>query len=189
MLDGILKNAKYLSQTIEDFRDFYTPNISKKNFSIAKCIQKCIKIIVHQFLDKNIIIKQDIEECNIYGFEQQLIQVLLNIIYNSRDAFERNNLQKKIIYIKTSLEKNCIIISIQDNGGGIEESNLKKIFEPYFTTKHQSMGTGISLYMSYQIISKNFNGSISVENSIFEHLDITYVGANFKINIPLNNSN
>ncbi len=185
MLDGILKSANYLSQTIEDFRDFYTPNTLKTNFSINKCINKCIKIISHQFLNKNIMIQQDIEEFNVYGFEQQLIQVLLNILNNSRDLFVENDLSQRISHIKTFLSKDNIIISIHDNGGGIEESNLKKIFEPYFTTKHQSNGTGISLYMSYQVISKNFNGNIIVENSEIKYLDTTYIGANFKIIIPL----
>lgn len=185
MLDGILKSANYLSQTIEDFRDFYTPNTSKTNFSITKCINKCIKIISHQFLNKNIIIKQDIEEFNVYGFEQQLIQVLLNILNNSRDIFEEKDLVQRIILIKTFLSKGNIIISIHDNGGGIKESNLEKIFEPYFTTKHQSKGTGISLYMSYQIISKSFNGNIVVKNDEIKYLDTTYIGANFKIIIPL----
>ena len=185
MLDRILKSANYLSQTIEDFRDFYNPNTSKINFSITTCINKCIKIIVHQFLDKNIIIKQDIKEFAIYGFEQQLIQVLLNILNNSRDAFEKKDLPKKIIFIKTFLLNNTMTISINDNAGGIEESNLGKIFEPYFTTKHESKGTGISLYMSYQIISKNFNGNIVVENSLINYLDTRYVGANFKIIIPI----
>ena len=185
MLDRILKSANYLSQTIEDFRDFYNPNTSKINFSITTCINKCIKIIVHQFLDKNIIIKQDIKEFAIYGFEQQLIQVLLNILNNSRDAFEKKDLPKKIIFIKTFLLNDTMTISINDNAGGIEESNLGKIFEPYFTTKHESKGTGISLYMSYQIISKNFNGNIVVENSLINYLDTRYVGANFKIIIPI----
>lgn len=186
MLDGILKSANYLSQTIEDFRDFYTPNTSKINFSITNCINKCIKITSQQFLNKNIIIKLEIEEFDIYGFEQQLIQVLLNILNNSRDAFERNNLTKRIILIKTFLSNDNITISINDNGGGIEESNLKKIFEPYYTTKHQSNGTGVSLYMSYQIISKSFKGNILVENSEIKYLDNTYIGANFRIIIPLN---
>lgn len=88
--------------------------------------------------------------------------------------------------MQAALNKDNIIISIHDNGGGIEESNLEKIFEPYFTTKHQSKGTGVSLYMSYQIISKSFNGNIIAENSEIKYLDTTYVGANFKIAIPLN---
>lgn len=185
MLEGILKSANYLSQTIEDFRDFYNPNIPKTKFSITKCITKCIKIISPQFFFKNIVIQQDIKESTIYGFEQQLIQVLLNILNNSRDIFEKKDLAQRVIFIKTSLYNDSITISINDNGGGIEESNLEKIFEPYFTTKHQSTGTGISLYMSYQIISKNFNGTIIAENSEMTYLDTTYIGANFKIIIPM----
>ena len=186
MLDDILKSANYLSQTIEDFRDFYKPNTSKTKFSISKCINKCIKIISPQFFLKNIIIKQDIQESNIYGFEQQLIQVLLNILNNSRDIFEKKNLAQRVIFIKTSLYNDNITISINDNGGGIEESSLEKIFEPYFTTKHQSTGTGVSLYMSYQIISKNFKGTIVAKNSEITYLDTTYIGANFKIIFPMN---
>ena len=128
---------------------------------------------------------KDIEEFNIYGFEQQLIQVFVNILNNSRDAFERNNLAQRIIFIKTFLSNDSITISIHDNGGGIKESNLEKIFEPYFTTKHKSKGTGISLYMSYQVISKSFNGNIVVKNDEIKYLDTTYIGANFKIIIPL----
>jgi signal transduction histidine kinase len=192
MFEGILKSANYLSQTIEgfrDFRDFYTSNTPRINFSISKCINKCIKIIDQQFLNKNIIIKRDIEEFDIYGFEQQLIRVLLNILNNARDALEKNDLTLRIIFIKTKLLKDCITISINDNGGGIEEKNFDKIFEPYFTTKHQSKGKGVSLYMSYQMISKSFGGEIFVKDSEIEYLDKTYIGANFKITIPLDNLN
>lgn len=186
MLDGILNSANYLSQTIENFRCFYIPNNLKTKFSITGCINKCIKITEIQFLNKNIIIKLDIEEFEIYGYEQQLIQVLLNILNNSRDAFVKNDLKQRMIFIKTKLLKDSISISIKDNAGGIEEKNLNKIFEPYYTTKHQSKGTGVSLYMSYQIISKSFGGNIFVENSEEEYLNKMHIGAKFRIIIPLN---
>lgn len=184
MLDGIVKNANYLSQTIEDFRDFYNPTTLKVDFLIGDCINKCLKIINPQFMNKDIIIKQDIEEFSIYGFEQQLIQVLINLLNNSRDIFETNNIKNKIIFIKTRIIKDNFIIEITDSGGGIEKSNLEKIFEPYFTTKHKSAGTGVSLYMSYQIISENFNGHLTVENSEIKYLNKEYFGARFKIIIP-----
>mgnify|MGYP000252270499 CR=1 FL=1 len=110
MLDGILKSANYLSQTIEDFRDFYTPNTLKTNFSINKCINKCIKIISHQFLNKNIMIQQDIEEFNVYGFEQQLIQVLLNILNNSRDELiKKDSNYEKLVFINVSKDKKNLV--------------------------------------------------------------------------------
>ena len=186
MLNKILKSANHLSQTIEDFREFYNPNMPKIKFSITTCINKCIEIINQQFINKNIIIKKEIQEFDIYGFEQQLIQVFINILNNSRDAFEENDIKERIIFIKTRLLNDSITISINDNGGGIEEKNLKKIFEPYFTTKHQLNGIGISLYMSYQIITKSFGGEIFVENNEIKYFDKTYIGANFKISIPKN---
>lgn len=186
MLDGIVKNANYLSQTIEDFRDFYNPNILKIDFLISSCINKCLKIVNPQFMNKDIVIRQKIEEFSINGFEQQLIQVLINLLNNSRDIFEKNNIENRVIFIETKVSKNHLIIIIIDNGGGIEKSNLEKIFEPYFTTKHKSAGTGVSLYMSYQIISKFFNGHLTVENSQIEYLNKNYFGAKFKIKIPSN---
>ena len=182
MLDEIINNANYLSLTIEDFRDFYISDSIKTDFSITLCINKCLKIII----DKNIIIQQELEEFSIYGFEQQLIQVIINILNNSRDAFEKNGLEKRLIFIQTTLMDDNKIITISDNAGGIEEPNLNKIFEPYYSTKHKSTGIGLSLYMSYQIISKSFNGNITVENSELKYLNDRYIGVKFKIVIPTN---
>lgn len=130
--------------------------------------------------------QQELEEFSIYGFEQQLIQVVINILNNSRDAFEKNGLEKRLIFIQTTLIDDNKIITISDNAGGIEEPNLNKIFEPYYSTKHKSTGIGLSLYMSYQIISKSFNGNITVENSELKYLNDRYIGAKFKIVIPTN---
>ena len=182
MLDEIINNANYLSLTIEDFRDFYISDSIKTDFSITLCINKCLKIII----DNNIIIQQELEEFSIHGFEQQLIQVIINILNNSRDAFEKNGLEKRLIFIQTTLMDDNKIITISDNAGGIEEPNLNKIFEPYYSTKHKSTGIGLSLYMSYQIISKSFNGNITVENSELKYLNDRYIGVKFKIVIPTN---
>ena len=186
MLDEIVNGANYLSLTIEEFRDFYIPDSIKIDFPITLCINKCLKIISHQFLDKSIAIELELEEFSIHGFEQQLIQVIINILNNSRDAFEKSNLEKRVILIKTTLLDDNKIITISDNAGGIEEANLDKIFEPYYSTKHKSTGIGLSLYMSYQIILENFNGHLTVENSEIKYLNKEYFGAKFKIIIPSN---
>lgn len=184
MLESILNNANYLSQTIEDFRDFYTPMTLKTDFLISKCINKCIRIVNPQFKDKGIFIKEIIEDFVINGFEQQLIQVLINLLNNSRDKFEENNKNNKVIFIKTNILEDNFLITIMDNAGGINELNFKNMFKPYFTTKDKSKGIGISLYMSHQIISKSFDGNISAENIEIEHLGKRYIGAKFKITIP-----
>lgn len=186
MLDEIVNGANYLSLTIEEFRDFYIPDSIKIDFPITLCINKCLKIISHQFLDKSIAIELELEEFSIHGFEQQLIQVIINILNNSRDAFEKNSLEKRVILIKTTLLDDNKIITISDNAGGIEEANLDKIFEPYYSTKHKSTGIGLSLYMSYQIISKSFNGNITVKNGELNYLNDRYIGVEFKIVIPTN---
>ena len=92
----------------------------------------------------------------------------------------------KIVRISTTVENNSAIICIVDNGGGINDKIIDKIFEPYFTTKHQSQGTGIGLYMSHEIIIKHFKGNITASNVEFEYKDKTYNGAKFKIELPLN---
>ncbi len=88
---------------------------------------------------------------------------------------------QKVLFISTKHHNNCIKVIFLDNGGGIKDDIMEKIFEPYFTTKHQSQGTGIGLYMTKQIIEKQSNGTIEVSNKTFQHNQQTYTGAEFKI--------
>ena len=102
---------------------------------------------------------------------------------NAKDALE-NITHKKIIFIDIYTEDDFAVISIKDNAGGIPEELIKHIFEPYFTTKHKSQGTGIGLYMTKQIIVKHMLGSIEVENQEFEYESEKYMGAQFIIKVP-----
>ena len=95
------------------------------------------------------------------------------------------NLLVKIIRVKIEADDNRVEISIHDNGGGVNGKNIKKIFEPYFTTKHQSQGTGIGLYMTHTIITKHFKGNIEVRNMSINFLNEEYFGAKFIITLPL----
>ena len=101
----------------------------------------------------------------------------INIINNAKDALLNN--QNHNPWIKISCHKTTqnVIISIEDNGGGIPESIITKIFEPYFTTKHQSHGTGLGLHMSYRIVTESLSGTLHVKNSEY--------GALFTIELPL----
>ena len=96
-----------------------------------------------------------------------------------------SEIKNKYIFIDIYKEENKVIILIKDNAGGIKENILTRIFEPYFTTKHKSQGTGIGLYMSQEIIINHMNGAISCYNSNFEYNNKTYKGAAFKISLPL----
>ncbi|MCK4874277.1 MAG: HAMP domain-containing histidine kinase, partial [Sulfurimonas sp.] len=103
---------------------------------------------------------------NVSGYVREFQQVILNILNNAKDAIIENNIENGIITIKENESESKAIIEIQDNGGGILDSALDRVFEPYFTTKEQGSGTGLGLYMSKMIIEDNMNGKLYVKNSL-----------------------
>ncbi|MGA1931258.1 PAS domain S-box protein [Arcobacter sp. YIC-464] len=183
--EGILKSATYLSQTIDDFSNYFKNSSDQEVFLVNDIIEKAIQLTDSSLKSSDITINTEFKDnCEIFGIKNELIQVLLNIVHNSIDAYKNNSEIKKALYIESNKELLNASISIKDFAGGIEESIIDKIFEPYFTTKHQSQGTGIGLYMSKQIIEDRLNGSIIV-NNIEEN---GKKGVMFKILIPLNES-
>ena len=111
--------------------------------------------------------------------------VILNILNNSIDAFENKKDIEKYIFIDIYKEQNQAILIIKDSAGGIKEDILNRIFEPYFTTKHKSQGTGIGLYMSLEIIQKHMDGTLTATNEEFTYENKDFKGAMFKIILPL----
>ena len=181
-----IKNAtQYLSNTIEDFRNFFSKDKISSNINIRSTINKTIDLVSSTFAKEGITLVRNIQDINFASFENELIQVLMNILINAKDALE-NKQSQKLIIIKVKQHKNNIIITIKDNAGGINEDIIDKIFEPYFTTKHQFNGTGIGLYMSKLISEKHLDGEIIVRNVSFEFNNTIYQGALFKIILPLN---
>jgi PAS domain S-box-containing protein len=185
-MDNINNTTQYLSQTIEDFSNFFNPqNSNLSTFSIKYVINKTMNLLNSQFEDKSITVINIIDDFKVKSFENELIQVILNILNNSKDALVQIE-ENKFIQIKTYCDSEFAYIQIHDNAKGIPLKIIDKIFEPYFTTKHKSQGTGIGLFMAKEIIQKHLNGKISVENNSLEIDDITYQGAIFTIKIPLN---
>lgn len=184
--DGILKSSNYLSETIEDFSNYFKNDKNQEFFYISEVINKTYQLSESSLKNADIEFNTKLEEdIEIYGIKNELIQVILNIVNNSKDAFKNIDKYVKSLKIETKKEHSNLIISIKDNAGGIKEEILNKIFEPYFTTKHQSQGTGIGLYMSQQIVQERLEGNIDVYN-ITQHIDnIEYKGVEFKIIIPL----
>ncbi|WP_419765375.1 MAG: ABC transporter substrate-binding protein [Arcobacter sp.] len=180
-LDSITNSALYLSHTIDDFRFFFKPNKDKKIFILENCFQKTLNIISFKFANENIKIIENIEEIKILGYETELIQVLMNILNNAKDALVGQELEDKLIFVDIYKENNNTVIKIKDNAGGIDSKIIEKVFEPYFTTKHKSQGTGIGLYMCNQIVSKHMNGLLDVSNVDYMHNNKKYTGAEFKI--------
>ena len=185
-MDDINSSTRYLSQTIEDFSDFFNPNKKVSLFNLNQTINKALNILEAQFKDKQIKIIQSIEDIDIYGYENELIQVIINICNNSRDELVKLDLDNKVIIVEAIKKDDGAHIIIKDNAGGIDDDIIDRIFEPYFTTKHKSQGTGIGLYMSRVIIIKHMKGSINVRNDKFTFNNQNYKGALFEITLNFN---
>ncbi|WP_277641107.1 ATP-binding protein [Wolinella succinogenes] len=191
-----LRIAKGMSETIEDFRGFFRPNKTKEVFSVLESVRDCISLVETLYKQSEIgLFVQAKDDLRIVGYKNAFSQVILNIIKNAEDILMEKEIHPK--RIKITLERIEIYptkmarVSIVDNAGGIVFDDIQKVFEPYFTTKHKSVGTGIGLYMSKQIIEKQMNGRIEVMNSLWycETDHKTYTGAMFIITVPIKNEN
>ncbi|MCR8710315.1 sensor histidine kinase [Aliarcobacter butzleri] len=178
-------SSQYLSQTIDDFRNFFIPNKEKSEVNLIEIFKKTLDLISAQFSSKDIEIIKNIEGVEFESYENELIQALINILNNSRDELIKKD-GERFIFVDAFEKDNFINIIIKDNAGGVIKENLDKIFEPYFTTKYKSQGTGIGLYMTEEIITKHLNGTICVENVEFTYDEKEYFGAEFTIRIDLN---
>ncbi len=185
-METIIKITKHLSQTIDDFRNFFKTSKEKERFSVKDILEKNLILMSSAFKANNIVVIVDgIVDCTMYGFENELTQAMLNILNNAKDALKESEHEEKYIFINAVHTEKYLILSIKDNGGGMDTKIVSKIFEPYFTTKHKAQGTGIGLYMTRQIIVDHMNGSIEVLNSRFTYKDKEFVGAEFVITLPL----
>lgn len=154
-----------MSKTIDDFRDFFKPKQAKEWFNLSKLIVQSIEMVEMSFKNKNIQIHINVEkDIEIFGHSSQFSQVILNFLNNSKDIFLKQAQNDGVINIEAKLKDNLTIISFEDNGGGVPKEIIKKVFDPYFTTKEQGKGTGIGLYMSKMIVEKNMNGILKVAN-------------------------
>ncbi|MFA9374298.1 MAG: ATP-binding protein [Poseidonibacter sp.] len=115
------------------------------------------------------------------------MQILLNIFKNSIDAFKKSDISKKYIFIKIYEENNHAVISIKDNAGGVNEDFINKIFDPYISSKHASIGTGLGLFTCYEMVTKIYNGFINVKNVEYTYDKEQFKGLEIVINIPINN--
>jgi signal transduction histidine kinase len=184
--ESILTNANYLSKTIDDFRNFFKTSKEIEIFDAQKLVENSLKLVESSFKHHYIEVELSIiQNANIEGYFSETIQAIINILNNAKDAIESNNAEQKVVLISIEQVNDLVRISITDSGGGIPETIKKKIFEPYFTTKHQSQGTGIGLYMSNEIVSKHLHGKIEVENVAFKYKDKECFGAQFRIYLPI----
>lgn len=156
----IENQTKYMSQTIDNFKNYINPLKEKEKFKISEALNDVLSIVKYNFeqleikIDVNVLCDYEIE-----GYKGEYIQTIISILNNSKEAFEH----KKIKNPKIKIFVDNILI-IDDNAGGIDDTIIDRVFEPYFTTKYKHQGTGTGLYMAKMIIERSMNGALSIEN-------------------------
>lgn len=186
-LNAIDKQIHYLSTTIDDFRSFFRPNKLPQKITLREISNDLLMLLGRSYNNFGINLQFDGDsDTPFVTYKNELMQVLLNILANSKDAFEERHISEASILFRTLESEEMITFLIEDNAGGIADDIIDKIFDPYFSTKSEKNGTGLGLYMSAIIVEKHLGGTIHVysdnEGTIFTisiprnyHKDMTYV--------------
>lgn len=176
-IKNCMEQIDFMSRTVDDFRQFFTPSKEKIVFNPKSAIDEVLSLLTPQFRQLSIVVNYHVDMSQVYkvlGYPNEFKQVILNILTNAKDVLSEK--ERKEIDITIHFKDNKTSIEIGDSGGGIEKQYMQKIFDPYFTTKEKGHGTGIGLYMSKTIIEDNMNGKITAKN----HIN----GALFTIELP-----
>lgn len=159
------KMIEFMSNTIDDFRNFFKPDKKKEQFSILDSCQKAINLINASLDDSNIKLVVDVKkDKEINGYPTEYSQVILNLLMNARDILVEKRVENPQITITIDTKGILSIVELKDNAGGIKYEHFDLIFDPYFSTKDSSKGTGLGLYISKLIIERNMGGELSVSN-------------------------
>jgi len=184
-LSDIMLVIEHLANTLDDFRNYLKPNRKKVLFKLDENINRSILLLTSQLKSLSIQIVKDNSNLEAMGFKNDFIQSFLNILNNSKDALKETKNQKKLIFVAVNLiEDSHVEIRIKDNAGGIPDKVINKIFDARFTTKSQSGGTGIGLYMTKEMIEKHMLGKLDVENVCYKYEGVPYKGVEFIISLP-----
>jgi len=178
-LESISEISQHLSSTIDVFRSFFKEDKNSEVFTLSEIIDSCMDIIGPLLTSKNIILKSNIDDTLFVKVPpNEFKQVILNFLKNAEDVLVDRNISEPYIWIDVYEKDSMVHLSIEDNAGGIPEDIIEKIFDPYFTTKSLSGGTGLGLYMSKIILEEHCKSRYLVKN--------TSRGAQFEIIMPLN---
>lgn len=164
-IDDTMRVLQQISETIDDFRNFFSYEEEKDFLFINELVSRALSFVESSLKCKGIKIKLDEQpDVTAEGYPNEYVQVLLNVIMNARDVLLEHQVGNPTVAIRIFKENGRSIVTVRDNGGGIRDDVLPKIFDPYFTTKQQGKGTGIGLYMSKMIIEKKMHGSLTACN-------------------------
>ena len=173
-LDNIIQNSEFLSQTVADIAGFCSQESLQSVFDVQKVLQKVLSIAKAMLDGKGIEVFLDSKQFYVKGYENELMQALLNLVNNAADELMKKS-KGRLINIKVCGDNEYVKISVEDSAGGIDTQLQEKIFDKYFTTKGED-GLGTGLFVTKQIIQQRFNGTIAVIN--------TDIGAKFTIQLP-----
>ena len=163
--DKIEETVAYLSNTIDDFRDYFKPNKVINEISVSRLIDKSTIFIIQEMKLLNINFSLEVDESLIIKtYQNELIQCIINILKNSMDAFSNAKIKNKKIFLKVKEHSTYVSLCFSDNAGGIDKAIIKKIFDPYFSTKAKN-GTGLGLYMTRTIIEEHLKGKITIKSA------------------------
>lgn len=166
----------HMSQTIDDFRNFFRPDKEKVPFKVCDAVSRAVSIIEGSFAGSRIKLETHVSgDPVVNGYPNEFSQVLINILLNARDVLVERRVDNPLVTITIDGKAGKSAIAIADNGGGIPEDIMDKIFDPYFTTRGPDRGTGVGLFMSKTIIEKNMNGALTARN--------VGAGAEFRIEV------
>jgi len=170
-VSSIVDQVKFMTDTVNDFRDFLKPSSVATEFRPSDAVMSVLDLYRPQLKYHNVkcglfFESEELKKVTVYGYENEFKNVILNLCTNAKDALEQNQIDDAEIEIAFSTDDDCkhVIISVEDNGGGFPADMMDKIFNAYISTKGEK-GTGLGLYMSKLIIKDRMNGEISVKNT------------------------
>lgn len=179
VLDNIKNTASQLSQTIEEFQNYVNLKSQKKEVQASNIVKKVIEIFKNDKETQNIdFIKDIVDDTPVFEtYENELTTIILNLLINSKEAIIKNGVKNGVIKLKEYYQNDMIYFEVSDNGKGIDEGIIHRIFEPYFSTKDSQHGVGLGLYTCKMMIETHLNGTIEAANH--------NTGARFIIKLPM----
>lgn len=163
-IEEVVALTVYMSQTVDDFKMLLKDNQSKEVFDIQVLITQTLELL-HIQLSSITLKHTNKEELMFYGNYSEFMQLLMILLNNAIDVLDNRNIIKKEIYLEVEQKEKYLILSVEDNASGIQESNLNEVFDASFTTKEEQEGIGLGLYIAQLIVQKNSLNNLQVQNT------------------------